>query len=150
VRAVTPVEVDGVVSVVPSSSGRRGLGRQDRSDEVRAVFDRYREYHPRAHRNPKSSSKEWKRIVDRLGEGYSVQDLCDAIDGMHRTPHNLGMNERNQQYLALELCMRTGDHVTRFGEARARDPTRYKSAATAKMDFDLDEWVRRKQGKGVT
>lgn len=87
---------------------------------IRSVFDHYRQAHPRAHKKPQAKSKEWKAIKERLGEGYSVEDLCHAIDGIHRTPHNLGQNDRNQTFLGLELTMRSSDQVTRFIENRER------------------------------
>jgi len=92
----------------------------DRKATILEIYDHYRRYHPQAHRTPKASSKESRKIRERLEEGYTVEDLCRAIDGCHRTPHNLGQNDRNQTYLGLELIMRTGDQVTRFIEAAER------------------------------
>jgi hypothetical protein len=89
---------------------------RDRKALILKVYDHYRTYHPRSHPKPNGKSKESKRIRDRLEEGYSVADLCKAIDGCHRTPHNTGSNDRNQTYLGLELIMRTSDQVARFVE----------------------------------
>ena len=91
----------------------------NRSDEILSVFEHYRTHHPRAHPKPKSTMKEWKRIRDRLGEGSTVADLCKAIDGMHKTPWNLGERENGEsgtKFLQLELCMRSSGHVHRFME----------------------------------
>lgn len=85
--------------------------------DIIAVFDHYKTLHPRSHPKPSSTSKEWQRIRDRLGDGYSLPDLQAAIDGCHRTPHNQGVNDRGQKYLGLELIMRTADQVARFMEA---------------------------------
>jgi hypothetical protein len=93
----------------------------DRASQVRQVFDHYRTHHPRAHKEPVRTSKEWKAIEARLREGYAVGELCEAIDGCHKTPHNIGQNDRQQTYLGLELIMRSGDQVTRFIEANSRD-----------------------------
>lgn len=92
----------------------------NRSDAIRSVFEYYRRAHPRSHKKPQSKSKEWKAIKERMDEGSTVEDLCHAIDGCHRTPHNVGQNDRNQTYLGLELIMRSSDQVTRFGENRDR------------------------------
>jgi hypothetical protein len=91
-------------------------GTRRKSDDVKAVFDYYRTHHPHAHKSPKPTSKEWRNIEARLAEGYTPDDLCQAIDGCHRCPHNLGQNDRQQQYLGLELIMRSGSHVSRFME----------------------------------
>jgi len=48
-----------------------------------------------------------------------------AIDGCHKTPHNLGDNDRNQKFLGLELIMRSSDQVIRFLE-NAKNPPKPK------------------------
>ncbi len=95
----------------------------NRSADVRAVFSHYRTYHPKVPPKPKSTSKEWRAVRARLEEGYSTEDLCEAIDGIHKTPYNLGANDRDGKYLGLELIMRTSDNVARFIE-NSRDPPR--------------------------
>jgi hypothetical protein len=96
---------------------------RDRSKEVLEVFAHYRGCgHLSAHPKPKSTSKEWKSIRARIADGYTVDDLKKAIDGMHMTPHNLGENERGQKYLGLELCMRDAGQVERFRETSEHGP----------------------------
>jgi hypothetical protein len=80
-------------------------------NEVRDVFAHYRRQHPRSFPRPMPGSKEWLKVVQRLREGYSVQDLCDAIDGYHRSPFHCGENQGGTKYLGLELIMRDGSHV---------------------------------------
>jgi hypothetical protein len=114
-----------------------------KSKEILAVFDCYREKHPRSHPKPKSTSKEWRAIKARLDEGYSVETLKLAIDGMHLTPHNLGDNERGQKYLSLELCMRNGSQVQRFAETASfgppKKPERYMTN-TEKIIMGAEEY----------
>jgi hypothetical protein len=106
-----------------STSTQSVSADRDRSTEVLEVFEHYRECgHPTAHPKPKSTSKEWKAIRSRIADGYTVDDLKKAIDGMHMTPHNLGENERGQLYLGLELCMRTEGQVERFRETSEHGP----------------------------
>ena len=76
------------------------------------VCEHYKTHHPTA----RPGDKERKLIRDRLKEGYTVDDLKRAIDGCHRTPHNLGDNERGTKYLSLSLIMRSSSHVIRFLE----------------------------------
>jgi hypothetical protein len=59
--------------------------------------------------------------------------LQAAIDGCHRTPHNLGENDRGQTYLALELITRTGDQVARFAENATRFAAGSESEQKAKL-----------------
>lgn len=84
--------------------------------EVMAVVAHYTVYHPRAVA-PSETSKEYRAVLARLREGMTVEAAKAAIDGMHRTPHNMGINERGQKYLGLELCFRSMDQVVRFIEA---------------------------------
>ena len=95
--------------------------KTDRSDDVLAVITHYRTYHPQALNNPTKNSKEWKLIWARIVEGSTVETLCAAIDGCHRTPHNMGQNEQNQKYLGLALIMRDDSQVQRFIEATPHD-----------------------------
>lgn len=91
----------------------------DTADAVLVVFDHYRKEHPRAFKTPNPASKEWKLIEQRFRDGFTAMDLCDAIDGCHRCPHNLGENDRGAKYLGLELIMRTASQVQRFMEVPA-------------------------------
>lgn len=97
-------------------SKRHSSSKADNSAEIRLVFDHYRTYHERAHRKPNSGSKEWRKIALRLKDGYSVEDLCRAIDGCHRSPWHCGENPGNTLYQNLELIMRDSDHVRQFLE----------------------------------
>lgn len=76
-------------------------------------------------------SKERKRaVVARLKEGYSVEQLCTAIDGCSRTPHNMGVNEQGQRYDDLELICRTGSQVERFTQNASLPPVVAKRKLT--------------------
>jgi len=110
---------------------------------ILAVFDHYRTFHPRAHKRPNSKMTEWRRIRDRMAEGSTTDDLCKAIDGMHKTPHNLGENDRNQKYLGLELCMRNASQVTRFVENADRlSPAEQAKREREEMERRLQEAIR--------
>jgi hypothetical protein len=88
--------------------------------------------------------KTIQSVRARLSDGFTVDDLCAAIDGMHRTPHNLGQNATGTRYLDLELCVRTAAHVRRFMDAaEAHAPAR------SKADEALDEALRRLDAKDI-
>jgi len=87
-----------------------------REDDVMAVFEHYRGYHPRAHKEPHSRMKEWGKIKARLAEGCSVEDLKLAIDGCHRSPFHMGENDNGRKYNTLELIVRDGSKVQSFIE----------------------------------
>jgi hypothetical protein len=103
--------------------------------EVDAVVEHYRKHHPQA----RPGKKERDKIKERLVDKFSVGDLCEAIDGCHKTPHNLGENERGEKYLSLELIVRTASQVTRFIENN-RNPPKPKPKGWA---AELKTWNQR-------
>ena len=120
---VTPDRVDGLPvpevlnstgNIEPSPPPEKKAKGTDRSEEIRQVYQHYATYHKHAVRNPTSKSKDWPLIRDRLAEGYTVAELCMAIDGCHMSPFHQGENDRNRHYDSLELIMRNADKVTMF------------------------------------
>ena len=118
-RYSKPVTVSVPVSVSVKENSTSADG--DRCDDSNLgdgkmallfICEHYKTHHPTA----RPGDKERKLIRDRLKEGYTVDDLKRAIDGCHRTPHNLGDNERGTKYLSLSLIMRSSSHVIRFLE----------------------------------
>jgi hypothetical protein len=64
-----------------------------------------------------------KAVAARLKEGYTVDDLRQAIDGCARSPFHQGQNDRQTKYDDLVLICRDGERVEQFqriatGEAR--------------------------------
>ena len=80
--------------------------------EVGQVIAHYQTHHPKA----KPGEPEKGKIRARLREGHSVEDLCAAIDGMHKNPHNLGDNDRGKAFLGLAVALKNSDQVSRFAE----------------------------------
>jgi len=101
-------------------------------DDILSVFGHYRVYHPRAHKKPTSKQKEWRHVRDRLAEGYTVADLCEAIDGCHRSPYHQGANKDGRKYDSLELIMRDGSKVSAFLEM-AKEPPAPKTEADLEL-----------------
>jgi hypothetical protein len=89
--------------------------------QILEVFSHYRGYHPRSHPKPVPTSKEWKLIEARLKEGYTVADLCAAIDGCHKSPFHLGENDTGKRYTNLDLIVRDSSHVNDFIEIASTD-----------------------------
>jgi len=118
-----------------STSQAKPTARKSHAGEIKAIIAHYQTHHPRS----KPGAKEKKKIRERLDEGYSAADLCKAIDGCHRTPHNTGQNDRNQTYLGLELIMRTSDQVARFIE----NADRFAEGSAGTIKAHLTEKTRR-------
>ena len=83
--------------------------RNDTSPEA-PVIAHYRKYHSRA----KGGKKERELIQQRLREGFTVEDMCLAIDGCHVSDFHKGKNDRYTKYQSLELIFRDASHVNNF------------------------------------
>lgn len=57
------------------------------------------------------TDKRKKLIRERLKDGYTVDDLKQAIDGYHSSEWNLGKNSRNNRYTMIDLILRDAEKV---------------------------------------
>jgi hypothetical protein len=95
----------------------RSSGRPDRSADIAAVNEHYLTHHPRAAKTLGSGTDEYKKIRARLDQdGFTVEDLKQAIDGCHKSPHHCGENPSGAKYQSLELIVRDRKHVLQFIE----------------------------------
>jgi uncharacterized protein YdaU (DUF1376 family) len=86
--------------------------RGDAGVAVRAVFTYWQGVMgTQAH---KLEGKRERAIKGRLKDGYTIEDLCDAVDGCKSSPHHMGQNDRNTVYNDIELICRDGPHVDNF------------------------------------
>lgn len=76
----------------------------------------------------KFTAKRMKAVKSRLKEGYTVDEIKQAIYGCSVTPHNMGKNDNCKVYDCLELICRSGENVERFaGNAQQQAPQQYSS-----------------------
>jgi len=80
--------------------------------EIVEIFEFWKE--TLNHGKARFDKKREKVIVSALRCGYSVADLKTAIVGCSKTPHNMGMNDRNEVYDKLSLIFRDGEQIERF------------------------------------
>jgi hypothetical protein len=66
--------------------------------------------HPKARLTPERAGK----IMARLKQGYSVDDLLAAVDGCASSAFHSGTNETGAVYDDIELICRNGSNVERF------------------------------------
>jgi hypothetical protein len=97
------------------------LLRADLAGKVDEVLAHYRTLHPRA----RPGATDRKLVQDRLtAEGWSVDDLKQAIDGNHKSDFHCGSNDNGREYHSLGLIMRDARHVQDFIETctKAKEP----------------------------
>jgi hypothetical protein len=89
--------------------------------EVDVIFDYWR----KVMNSPRSvlDDKRRKLIVNAL-KLYSPADVCKAIRGCSKSPHNMGDNPSKRQYNGLNLILRDAEHIDTYikldaGTARA-------------------------------
>ena len=115
------------------------------SRDVLAVFAHYRIHHPKSHRKPVSSSKEWRAIAARLKEGHTVDELEQAINGCHCSPFHCGQNDQQTKHLGLALIMRDGSQVAKFIEAVENPPAAVLSGKTQRSVNARAKYLERKR-----
>lgn len=133
----------------PPRGGTPGnLAKRDKhAQAISEVYAHWRKHHPRAPDSLKSDSLEYRRIKARLAEGATVETLKAAVDGCHRTPHNLGANDTGRKHLGLDLICRSASHVTRFAETAEGPPPRasplagQRLLASAPKEIPEPDWV---------
>ena len=114
-------------------------GERDGSGDVRTVFEFWKQAmgHPRA----KLDSKRQTKIKARLKDGYTVEDLCKAVDGCRRSPHHMGENDQGAVYDDIELICRDATKVDRFMALADSPNLTGVSAATRKTAHAAREFV---------
>jgi len=99
-----------------SKKNRKGPGSgKPKTEEGLAVYEVY-EHWLSVMEKPRAflTDARKRKILKRLSEGYSVQDLKDAIDGCRASAFHMGENERGTIYNDLELICRNGQKVESF------------------------------------
>lgn len=109
---------------------------------VQEIFDYWRSClnHPKAILD----AKREKAIRARLKEGYTVERIKAAIDGIQRSPHHMGQNDRQTVYDDIELICRSGTNVDKFadmalGEAPEVLGAKRRMASYLIGDYDHDQ-----------
>ena len=109
-------QVDSIRSRKPIEEGQSVAGNQH--DDVVEIFA----YWQVTLSHPKSLLDKKRRgaIVARLQEGYSVERIKQAIDGIKTSTHHMGQNNHHTIYDDIELICRSGANVDRFAELTER------------------------------
>lgn len=92
-----------------------------RREQVAAVFDHWR--FTMSHMKSVLDDKRRKLIEARMKDGYSTDDLRNAITGCSLSPYHMGQNEQGTRYDGLDLILRDGSKVDKF-IAIQRNPPR--------------------------
>lgn len=98
---ICPTSPDGDGSDKPESKPR-----DPRPDDVWSHYVATMKRHRPRRRPTDLAAKDRKSIEAHLRSGLSVADLNMACDGLFRSQHHLGMNDRNTEYLEIKYALR--------------------------------------------
>lgn len=88
------------------------LAPNDRKEQVLIVYRHWQNVHGRS--QARLTEARRKLIRDRLAEGYTMQNLKDAIEGNKLSAYHQGENEKNRVYDSIDLILRSSDKVEQF------------------------------------
>jgi hypothetical protein len=142
------VEID--VEVESGLGANRNIVAPARRDsatkaKIAAIFNHWQTV--LQHPNAVLDKKRHRLIQQALLNGYTVDQLCNAINGCAQTPHNLGENDRGQRYDGLHIILRDADQIERFIHNH-HNPPRPPNPADKLLQaniFARNNWLQRKQ-----
>lgn len=105
--------------------------------DCEAVFNYWQT--ARGHERAKLDEKRKKAIKARLKDGYTVGDLCLAVDGIARSAHHMGQNEQRTVYDDIELICRTAANVDKF--VKLAEPQRFTDPGLERQVQILQDWM---------
>jgi DNA-binding transcriptional regulator YdaS (Cro superfamily) len=107
-EAASALPSQQVVSEIVSEKGKE----KKWTKEVLRIFAHWKSVmkHPKA----LLDEKREEIILHALKSGYTVSQLCEAISGCAKTPHNMGENEQGQRYDGVHIILRDADQIERF------------------------------------
>jgi hypothetical protein len=82
---------------------------RERVAEVEKIFNHWAQVH--GHKQACLDDKRYGVIAARLKDGYTEQQLIDAISGYLNSPHHMGTNDKNTKYNDISLLLRDASHV---------------------------------------
>lgn len=74
-------------------------------------------------RKPDLDAKNRKRILALLADGWAVADIKLSCEGLFLSPHHLGQNDRDTEYLDIEYALRPENLEGFIARAQDAGPT---------------------------
>ncbi len=95
----------------PVTSKVKSIVEQTQLDPIESIFD----YWKRVMDSAKSvMDDKRKALIVKALKNYSPADVCKAIRGCSKSPHNMGKNDRKTKYNGLNLILRDAEHIDYF------------------------------------
>jgi len=102
------------IDVVGTEAKDKAKAKDIYTSDARTVFVHWRE--ALGHSSAQFTRDRQQKIIARLREGFTVERLCEAIDGCALTPYNMGDNPQGRRYDSIDLIFRNAGKVDEFAE----------------------------------
>lgn len=112
--------------------------KRDQQDGQR-VFDCWREVH--GHPRAKFDDKRKRLVRARLKDGYTADELIEAIHGCKRSPFHQGDNKDGTVHDRFDLILRNADQIDKFRKLYHQPDMSGMSAAARRTANNLMDWV---------
>ena len=90
--------------------------------------------------NAKLTAKRKRAISGRIKEGYTINDITQAIEGCASSPFHMGNNDRQTQYNDIELICRSGEKLEYFRDSVSVKTKSQISSTTQQNISNLEDW----------
>lgn len=114
------------------------VARETQAAQVKLVFEHWIASHGKDPSRTKLTDPRKQKVLARLREGYTVTDLCEAIDGCKLSSFHMGENDRGRPFNLLESILANGGRVEEHRDRLTSKPTdranRVRGAAYEPME----------------
>ena len=97
-----------------SSTSSPCQAKPDDSSQVREVFDHWVSKLGKDPQRTKLTADRRRKVQARLRDGYGVERLKRAVDGLASSSFHLGENDQGRRYDDISLVCRNGEKVEQF------------------------------------
>jgi hypothetical protein len=122
-KGIGTVDRDSGQGLKTEQNQVKPLVEQTQLDPVSKIFA----YWQKTMDSPKSVMDGTRRaLIAKALKAYEPAEICKAIRGCSKTPHNMGKNDRGTKFNGLNLILRDAEHIDYF---RNLDTTNARPAA---------------------
>lgn len=93
-------------------------------DDEKKILDAWCDATGRKRGSVRMTPDRQRKILARLREGYTMEDLLDAVRGVALSPFHMGKNTQRQKYDDLVIVLRDGSQVEKFRDLYRSGPAR--------------------------
>ena len=112
-RADSPILIPDSLILNPETLEEEKDMSGNPDNAVYEIFTYWKEV-MRKSANAKCTPKRSKKIIERLKQGYTLEQIKQGIDGCKKSPHHMGQNDSGTVYDDLELILRSGEKLEGF------------------------------------